>query len=189
MTRGRKAGKKALHSHRSSRSVVIIGGGVMGCAAAHELSRRGVEVTVLERSVPGAEASSAAAGILGAQVEAHHPGPLTELGLQSGKLYPELVKELERVSGVSIGYRRSGVLKVAYAAGDITRLGRELAWQSRARLPLARLTRAELLARQPALSPEVCGSRPTPRSSRARCCRRCGSRPRSAARSFAAARS
>jgi glycine oxidase len=136
---------------------VIIGGGVMGCAAAHELARRGVEVTVLERSVPGAEASSAAAGILGAQVEAHHPGPLTELGLQSSKLYPELVKELERVSGVSIGYRRSGVLKVAYAAADITRLGRELLWQTRAKLPLARLARAELLAREPALSRELKG--------------------------------
>ena len=87
-------------------SVVIIGGGVMGCAAAYELGRRGVKVTVLERSVPGAEASSAAAGILGAQVESHHPGPLTHLGLLSRKLYPALVKDLERVSGISIGYRR-----------------------------------------------------------------------------------
>jgi O-antigen ligase len=47
-------------------------------------------VTVLERSVPGAEASSAAAGILGAQVEAHHPGPLTELGLASRTIVKHL---------------------------------------------------------------------------------------------------
>jgi glycine oxidase len=154
MTRGRKAGKEGPPS-LSPPSVVIIGGGVMGCAAAYELSRRGVDVTVLERSVPGAEASSAAAGILGAQVEAHDPGPLTELGLLSSKLYPQLVKDLERDSGVAIGYRRSGVLKVAYAARDITQLARELAWQSRAELPLARLPRAELRAREPALSPEV----------------------------------
>ena len=138
-------------------AVVIIGGGVMGCAAAYELSRRGVKVTVLERSVPGAEASSAAAGILGAQVESHQPGPLTELGLLSRKLYPGLVKELERISGISIGYRRSGVLKVAYATGDVASLARDLAWQSRAKLPLARLTRAALLAREPALSAELQG--------------------------------
>jgi len=138
-------------------SVVIIGGGVMGCAAAHELARRGVAVTVLERSVPGAEASSAAAGILGAQVESHQPGPMTDLSLLSNKLYPALVKDLEQVSGVSIGYRRSGVLKVAYSAPDVTRLQRGLAWQSRAKLPLAKLSRAQLLAREPALGPEIAG--------------------------------
>jgi glycine oxidase len=139
-------------------SVVIIGGGVMGCAAANELGRRGVRVTVLERSVPGAEASSAAAGILGAQVESHHAGPMTELGLLSSKLYPALVKDLEKVSGVSIGYRRSGVLKVAYAANDVARFQRELRWQSRAKLPLARLSRAALLAQEAALSPELAGA-------------------------------
>lgn len=138
-------------------SVVIIGGGVMGCAAAHELARRGVSVTVLERSVPGAEASSAAAGILGAQVEAHHPGPMTALGLLSSKLYPALVKDLEQVSGISIGYRRSGVLKVAYDKNDVSRYARELAWQGRARLKLARLSRTELTSREAALSAELTG--------------------------------
>jgi glycine oxidase len=138
--------------------VVIIGGGVMGCAAANELARRGVEVTVLERSVPGAEASSAAAGILGAQVESHHPGPMTELGLLSRKLYPALVKDLEKISGVSIGYRRSGVLKVAYAASELRLWQRQLAWQTRAKLPLARLKRATLLAQEAALSPELAGA-------------------------------
>lgn len=139
-------------------SVVIIGGGVMGCAAACELGRRGVKVTVLERSVPGAEASSAAAGILGAQVEAHRPGPMTELGLASAKLYPALVKDLEQLSGISLGYRRSGVLKVAFDGADVTRVGRELAWQRRAKLKLARLSRAALRAQEAALSRELAGA-------------------------------
>ncbi len=149
--------RPAAHSKPAKLSVVIIGGGVMGCAAAYELSRRGVKVMVLERAVPGAEASSAAAGILGAQVESHRPGPMTDLGLLSRKLYPALVKELERISGISIEYRRSGVLKVAYTASNVARAGRELNWQSRAKLPLARLTRAALLAREPALSRELAG--------------------------------
>ncbi|MBL8612165.1 MAG: FAD-dependent oxidoreductase, partial [Myxococcales bacterium] len=42
--------------------VVIVGGGIMGCASAYALARAGAEVIVLERAVPGAEASSAAAG-------------------------------------------------------------------------------------------------------------------------------
>lgn len=129
----------------------------MGCAAAYELARRDVAVTVLERSVPGAEASSAAAGILGAQVEAHHPGPLTELGLRSLELYPAFVKELEAASGVAIGYRRSGVLKVAYDAAALDALARERAWQKKARLSLARLSAKALRAREPALSPELAG--------------------------------
>ena len=45
--------------------VVIIGGGIVGCCVAFQLAdRHGARVTVLERAIPGAEASSAAAGIL-----------------------------------------------------------------------------------------------------------------------------
>ena len=62
--------------------VAIIGGGIMGCAVALRLAQRGVGVTVIERGIPGAEASSAAAGILGPQMEAEGPGPLLELGLR-----------------------------------------------------------------------------------------------------------
>ena len=137
--------------------VVIVGGGVMGCAAAYELSRRGVAVTVLERSVPGAEASSAAAGILGAQVEAHEPGPATELGLLSRKLFPALVKDLERTSGIALGYRQCGVVKVAYEAAAVRRLVRDLSWQAKAKLPLERLSAAALAEREPALSRELAG--------------------------------
>lgn len=144
--------RRSVSSH-----VVIVGGGVMGCAAAHELATQGVRVTVLERSVPGAEASSAAAGILGGQVEAHAPGPLTELGLASRRLYPTFVRQLEASSGVAIGYRRAGVLKVAYASARVAELERELAWQRRARLPLSRVTKRALRAKEPALSAALAG--------------------------------
>jgi glycine oxidase len=148
---------KRAKARPASEPVVIVGGGVMGCAAAYELSTRGVPVLVLERSVPGAEASSAAAGILGAQVEAHHAGPMTELGLASLKLYPALVKELERSSGIGLGFRRSGVLKVGFAASDVQRLARERVWQARQGLPFAKLSGAELRKREPALSQELAG--------------------------------
>jgi glycine oxidase len=157
MKRGPKRAAAAT-KRGAQASVVIVGGGVMGCAAAYELSRAGVPVTVLERSVPGAEASSAAAGILGAQVESHRPGPLTELGLLGRRLYPSLVKALEAASGISIGYRRSGVLKVAYEGSVVARLERELAWQKSAKLRLDRLTRRAVAEREPALSPDVAGA-------------------------------
>jgi glycine oxidase len=62
-----------------SGSVVVVGGGIMGCACAWELARRGFRVILFERSVPGAEASSAAAGILGTGVEHEEGGPLARL--------------------------------------------------------------------------------------------------------------
>ena len=90
--------------------VAIIGGGIMGCAVALRLAQRGVGVTVVERAIPGAEASSAAAGILGPQMEAEGPGPLLDLGLMSRALYPSLANELHDATGIDVGYDRSGVL-------------------------------------------------------------------------------
>ena len=62
--------------------VIIVGGGVMGCGIALRLRQAGMKVTVLERSIPGAEASSAAAGILAPQMESDGPGPFLELCLR-----------------------------------------------------------------------------------------------------------
>src|SRR6476660_4568308 len=90
--------------------VAIIGGGIMGSAVALRLAQRGVGVTVIERGIPGAEASSAAAGILGPQMEAEGPGPLLDLGLMSRALYPSLASELHDATGIDVGYDRSGVL-------------------------------------------------------------------------------
>ena len=93
--------------------VAIVGGGIMGCAVALRLAARGLAVTVIERGIPGAEASSAAAGILGPQMEADAPGPLLDLGLRSRALYPALAAELRDATGIDIGYVKSGVLAVA----------------------------------------------------------------------------
>ncbi len=64
--------------------VLIIGGGVVGCAVAWRLQQAGAQCTVLERSIPGAEASSAAAGILAPQAEAEGPGPFLDLCRRHG---------------------------------------------------------------------------------------------------------
>jgi glycine oxidase len=61
------------------------------------------------------------------------------------------------VSGVSIGYRRSGVLKVSYTAAGVAELLRGSTWQRKAQLALERLNRRELSQREPALSRELAG--------------------------------
>lgn len=138
--------------------VLIIGGGVMGCAGALELAKLGVEVEVLERSVPGAEASSAAAGILGAQAEAHHDGPLARLCLASRALWPALAEDLRARTRIDIGYRGSGVVHATLAAGELEAMWSALAWQREAGLSLEKLDAAAALRAEPALSPRVAGA-------------------------------
>src|SRR5262245_16039220 len=95
-------------------SALVVGGGVIGCAVALELARQGRKVTVIERGRMeigaavgrGPEGSSAAAGILGAQLEGlHGDGPLTRLCLQSRALYDAWVGELSELSGSDVELR------------------------------------------------------------------------------------
>jgi glycine oxidase len=120
--------------------VAIVGGGIMGCAVALRLAQRGLRVTVIERGIPGAEASSAAAGILGPQMEAEGAGPLLDLGLRSRALYPALAAELRDATGIDIGYVKSGVLAVALTGEQQSELAARHTWQT------ARGLRAEMLS-------------------------------------------
>ena len=135
--------------------VAIIGGGIMGSAVALRLAQRGVGVTVVERGIPGAEASSAAAGILGPQMEAEGPGPLLELGLASRALYPSLAEELRDATGIDVGYDRSGVLAVALDDAGEQELVDRRAWQQRRSLNVGWLTGDEVRTREPALGPAI----------------------------------
>lgn len=137
--------------------VLIIGGGIMGTSSAWELAAHGVQVVVLERSVPGAEASSAAAGILGAQAEAHAPGPMAELCLASRARYAKFAATLTRETQIDVGYRECGVLQVAFEQKDVTKLARAAAWQKERGLSAERLTRQGLAQHEPALSGELRG--------------------------------
>ncbi len=124
----------------------------MGCGIALRLRQAGVQVTVLERSIPGAEASSAAAGILAPQMESEGPGPFLELCLRSRALYGALATELRELTGVDIAYLPCGVLKAAFTEADVHHLEATVAWQQRAR-PARRAPRwqAGPRARAPAL--------------------------------------
>lgn len=135
--------------------VAVVGGGVMGCATALMLAERGADVVVLERAVPGAEASSAAAGILGAQVELHESAEDAPLFVRAREAWRGWAQALRDASGIDVGHRVSGVLRVGRSAGEAEELEREVAWQR------ARGMRASLLdargAREvePELAPDV----------------------------------
>lgn len=135
------------------RTALIVGGGLIGCAIAYELGKAGYRCTVLDKGPLLQEASTAAAGMLGAQVELHHPGPFYAFCRYSLSLYRAWTEELERISGVSVEYRDEGILRAAFTEADELELRGRLSWMQDARW----LDRDELLAAEPELSPDVRG--------------------------------
>ena len=113
--------------------VVVVGAGLIGCAAALRLAQAGLSVVVVDRAPPGTESSWAAAGILGAQAEPHGPGLSLTLGVASRALFPSLAAELEELCGAEIGLSfGSGVLDLAFEEEDIAGLRQKAAWQREA---------------------------------------------------------
>lgn len=139
----------------SAAGVVVIGGGVIGCAVARELARSGEAVTVLERDQPGAHASWAAAGMLTPQAECDAPGPFLDLARASRALFPRLAAEMREETGIDIGYREAGTLLIALTEEDERAIEARCGWQLSAGLRLERLDGAEARRLEPALSPRV----------------------------------
>jgi glycine oxidase len=144
----------------SDADALIIGGGVMGCASALALAREGLSVTVLERSVPGAEASSAAAGMLAAQAEAHGAtlssgagggGAFLALSLASRALFPALAEELRATTGIDVEHRACGALRIAVDEGSEAELARTRDAHAALGLRAEILSGAALAALEPGL--------------------------------------
>lgn len=102
--------------------VIVVGAGVMGSAIALRLAGAGLRPVVLERAVPGAEASSVAAGILGPGLEATSAGPMLALGVESRERHAALAAELLDAHGVDVGFRRCGALVLAYDDAEVDAL-------------------------------------------------------------------
>ena len=137
---------------------VVIGGGIIGLAVTDELTRRGVRVELLERSAElGAEASSAAAGILAPQSETDGPGPFLDLLLAAARIIPETVSRLEALTGIPIGHRVSGMLTLAFSDEEQCSLERALEWQRKAGLAAEQLDPAAARRMEPALDGPLLG--------------------------------
>jgi glycine oxidase len=131
--------------------VLVVGGGIIGCAAALELARAGCRVTLFERAMPGAEASSAAAGLL-APIDESTETTFARLALASWRLYPAVVRDLQERTGIDVEYVTRGTIYPTSAAqkrrdvaawGDLEEFGVEL------------LEGDDVQRLEPALSPKV----------------------------------
>jgi glycine oxidase len=138
--------------------VIVIGAGVQGCGVALRLAQAGQSVVVLERSIPGAEASSAAGGILSPGVEALEPGPFYNLCAASLARYRAFAEELEHLSGLWVGYRQLGTLEVALDDDFVQVLAGRGAKLQKSAIPVEVLDGEEARRLEPGLSPETRGA-------------------------------
>jgi glycine oxidase len=136
----------------SAFDVVVVGGGLIGSLSALRLAESGRRVLVLEKAVPGAEASSAAAGILAAQSESRADGPMFELALESRERYASLVEELRARVGMDVGFRRTGVAEIAETPEQLDALEQTYAWQRAKGHRVERAEGAALRALEPGLN-------------------------------------
>lgn len=127
--------------------VVIVGGGVIGCAVAERLTReRRHRVLLLERDALGAHASGAAAGLLAPYSGSASTGP--DMGSRSLAMFPELVERVER-SGIGVEFRRQESITPALTAEEERQLRRG---------PGRWLDAERARVEEPALSPGVRGA-------------------------------
>jgi sarcosine dehydrogenase len=101
--------------------VVIIGGGVIGCAVAWQLTRRGrTDVTVVERRRLTEGTTWHAAGLVG---QLRSSAALTGLMRASVRTYGEL----EQLTGYATGWRAAGSVRVAASDARLAELKRHVA--------------------------------------------------------------
>ena len=126
-------------------SVVVIGGGVVGCSIAYHLARRGQrDVVVLEREAVGSGTTSKAAGGIRSQFPTE-----TEIrfSLEAIGVFERFAEEF----GADIGYRRIGYLFLISDPADLAGYRERMALQRRLGVDVREITPADAQAIVPAL--------------------------------------
>lgn len=170
-------------SNRSA-DVVVVGGGVIGCAVAYYAAKCGLRVTLVDQPKRGRATSASAGGLwplgesigLGCGVIFHKAqiaqGAVTETAggpaqlprefldfvLQANAMFPALAQELQEAGGLNIEFERTSLLFVMYDDKDVafaTPLWRDC--------PCGRgltewLTPEELAKEEPAVTRDVRGA-------------------------------
>jgi D-amino-acid dehydrogenase len=102
---------------------IVVGGGVVGMAAAWHLVREGARTLLLDRGDPG-RASDAGAGILSSATGADHPEPVPRFAARAAAYYPGLIEQLRADGAGDSGYAMCGALTVAVAEDEVGKLER-----------------------------------------------------------------
>ena len=144
--------------------VIIIGGGIAGCATAWYLAADGVDVLLLEQGHLNASASGANAGSLHAQIQ-HEP--FVELGEAWAKSFAPalpffaasiaLWKSAGAEIGADLGVVQCGGILVAKSEDEMRLIEAKSRIETAAGLEMELLNRADLQARAPYVARDMIG--------------------------------
>ncbi len=132
--------------------VLIIGGGVIGLSLAYELAGTGAAVRVVERGLPGREASWAGAGILPPAQTTPTDDPYELLLRLSNERHIAWSAQLREETGVDNGLRRCGGVYLARDLRDGAQMRRSAERWRQQGIACHQLSVAELADREPSLA-------------------------------------
>jgi sarcosine oxidase subunit beta len=131
--------------------VVIVGGGVMGCATAYYLAKEGLKPVVIEKSDIGGEASGSNGG--GVRQSARNLKEMP-VAMESIRMYGELHEEL----GMDVEYVRKGNLRLCTSEEEVAAMAKSVENQKAAGLELEMLDRKQVLEINPFIGEKVIGA-------------------------------
>ena len=129
----------------SSTDVVIIGGGIIGCAIAYNLALRGVAVTLVDKGPIGYEQSTRNWGWVHQQVRYPH---LIPLAVESVRMWKYLAEDLES----DVGWVQGGNLSLGLDDADLAEFDRWGETAHNAGLETTVLTRAQVVDMLPGMA-------------------------------------
>lgn len=100
--------------------VIVIGGGMVGAAAAHGLLRRGLSVRVIDGGDLDYRAARGNGGLVWVQGKGLDMGPYQVLTRESSDLWPSFAEDLTRTTGQDLQYQREGGLSVCLGEDEYT---------------------------------------------------------------------
>lgn len=137
--------------------IIVVGAGIVGCAVAYELARRGASVQIVEERAVGMGATHAAAGILAPHIEMSSPTAFLDLAIRSLNLFDDFIARTQADSGMSVLYRRTGTLQVATSEDGMRGLRNAAARLEAQHVVLGLLDAQTVIAEEPHLSHDVVG--------------------------------
>ncbi len=128
--------------------VVVIGGGVVGCACAYYLTKAGISTALVERNELASGTSGACDG--GVILQTKKPGVHLELAWESAQLFPNLAHELEQ----DFEYQSASVMLIAKNEAELAAARLFVQQQQAGGLEVKLLSHDEAQRIEPALQGE-----------------------------------
>lgn len=138
--------------------IIVIGAGIVGCAVAEELARRGASVEIVDDRPVGMGATQASAGVLAPYIEAREGSPLLDLTIRALDLFDDFIGRVCSDAGIDVPYRRTGTIDIATTDAELAALAARADVLGRRGVPALLLDAAGARAEEPLVGESAVGA-------------------------------